>query len=230
MTEISVVVPIFKEFEVICINDGSKDKSIDILKKYHEKDNRIKIVEQENKGLSATRNVGIRMATGNYVTFVDSDDWLEKDTFEKVKKQIDEKYEIIRIEYRINNDEKKDVQYDRDMIFDSKQIRSEVIPKLLKGKILAYSVLLYIKLETLKKNNWFFNEETYYMEDMEYFLNISYECVNMYLKKDILYHYFYNKDGMTKSKKNYEKNIINILKMHDKNISNLIILNKKPLQ
>lgn len=65
-----------KEIEIICINDGSTDNSAEILKKYSENDNRIKIITQENKGLSAARNAGLETATGKYIYFLDSDDKL----------------------------------------------------------------------------------------------------------------------------------------------------------
>lgn len=72
-----------KDIEIILINDGSKDNSFQIMQEYAEKDSRIRLVDQENKGLGLSRNVGLKMATGQYVTFVDSDDRIEFDTFEK---------------------------------------------------------------------------------------------------------------------------------------------------
>jgi glycosyltransferase involved in cell wall biosynthesis len=67
-------------FEIICVNDGSTDESGNILKEYGVKYESIKIISQENKGLSAARNTGIRAAKGDYIFFLDSDDWIEKDT------------------------------------------------------------------------------------------------------------------------------------------------------
>ena len=71
----SVLKQTFQDFEVICVNDGSTDKSLEILQQYAEKDARIKIIDQENKGLSEARNVALDMAQGDFIAFADSDDY-----------------------------------------------------------------------------------------------------------------------------------------------------------
>lgn len=70
--------------EVICVNDGSTDKSLEILKKYQENDSRVIIVNKENGGLPSARNAGIERARGEYIGFVDSDDYVQPDMFEKL--------------------------------------------------------------------------------------------------------------------------------------------------
>lgn len=87
----SVVGQTYSKFEIILIDDGSKDNSSAICKMWAEKDSRIRFVHQENKGLGRTRNRGIDIAGGDYVLFLDSDDWLVDDCIEKVVKYIDEK-------------------------------------------------------------------------------------------------------------------------------------------
>ena len=68
----------FRDFEVICINDGSTDSSLEILKNYSKLDSRVKIISQDNQGLGAARNRGLKEANGKYILFVDSDDFLEE--------------------------------------------------------------------------------------------------------------------------------------------------------
>lgn len=73
----------YPHLEIICVNDGSTDESANILEEYAAKDSRIKIITQENGGLSAARNTGLEHATGEWVTGVDSDDYIAPDLYEK---------------------------------------------------------------------------------------------------------------------------------------------------
>ncbi len=79
----SLINQTYQNLEIICIDDGSTDTSPQILKEYAQKDSRIKIITSCNEGLSAARNKGLKQMTGVYVSFVDSDDWLDEKTYEK---------------------------------------------------------------------------------------------------------------------------------------------------
>lgn len=102
MVKVSVVVPVYnvekyieecldsvlsqtlKEIEIICVNDGSTDSSLEILKRYKRKDGRIKIINKENKGYGNTINRGIECSTGEYISIIESDDFVEIDMLEKM--------------------------------------------------------------------------------------------------------------------------------------------------
>lgn len=93
--KISVIVPVYntekyldeclnsvenqtlKDIEIICVNDGSTDKSLEILNNHAGKDSRIKVISQENGGVSSARNAGIESSSGSYILFIDSDDFIE---------------------------------------------------------------------------------------------------------------------------------------------------------
>ena len=116
MTDISIIVPIYnaekylskcinslinqtkKEIEIILINDGSTDRSEEIINNY--RDERIKYFKNENQGIGKTRNFGIEKATGKYLMFVDSDDYLKEDACEILfKKAEKEKLDLVICNY-----------------------------------------------------------------------------------------------------------------------------------
>ena len=66
-----------KNLEIILVNDGSKDNSLEIIKKWERKDSRIVVVNKTNGGLSSARNEGLKSATGDYILYVDGDDWID---------------------------------------------------------------------------------------------------------------------------------------------------------
>lgn len=108
MPEISVVVPVynvrdylrkniesilaqtFTDYELILVNDGSKDDSLSILREYEQKDARITVIDKPNGGLSDARNAGMAIASGKYIQFIDSDDFVEPQLLEKCWKKLEE--------------------------------------------------------------------------------------------------------------------------------------------
>ena len=92
----TVIKQTLKEIEIICIDDGSTDNSLDILKKYAKKDKRITILKQENLNSGVARNAGLSIAKGKYLSFLDSDDFFELNMLEEMYKKIKkEKSDII---------------------------------------------------------------------------------------------------------------------------------------
>ena len=81
----------YRAIEIICVNDGSTDGSLEILQDYAERDNRIVVIDQENKGAGNARNAGIRIARGRYLQFLDADDFFEPVMIEKMLKKADAK-------------------------------------------------------------------------------------------------------------------------------------------
>lgn len=79
----SVVGQTLKDIEIICVDDGSTDNSLDILREYAAEDSRIQIIEQKNAGAGAARNNGMRYATGKYLSFLDSDDFLNRECLKR---------------------------------------------------------------------------------------------------------------------------------------------------
>ncbi|MDM1369577.1 glycosyltransferase [Myroides marinus] len=86
----SIVNQSYRNLEIIIVNDGTKDNSAEICKQYKEKDNRIVFLEKENGGISSARNLGIDYATGDYIAFIDSDDFIHNKYFEILLKNIED--------------------------------------------------------------------------------------------------------------------------------------------
>lgn len=102
MTKLSIIVPVYnvekylpkcleslikqtlKDIEIICVNDGSMDNSLAILKEFASRDSRIRIIDNQHQGVAKTRNTGLEQSTGEYIGFVDSDDYIDIDFFEKL--------------------------------------------------------------------------------------------------------------------------------------------------
>ncbi len=123
MTKFSIIIPVYNvekylnqcldslirqtysDLEFICIDDGSTDSSLNILHEYAKKDSRFSIIKQKNQGQGVARNNGIKAATGEYIAFVDPDDWVESNMFEVLNKKISEtKAEIIQFNYKEYNE------------------------------------------------------------------------------------------------------------------------------
>ena len=120
MAKISVIIPVYNvemylkecldsiinqtltDIEIICIDDGSTDNSLQVLKDYAAKDSRFVIETQPNQGQGIARNKAIDIATGEYISFVDPDDWVEEDFFEKVYKKFKEtNAQVVQFDYKI---------------------------------------------------------------------------------------------------------------------------------
>ena len=78
----SVINQTYNNLEIIVVNDGTKERSAEIAKEYAAKDSRIKVYDFDNGGLSVARNRGLEIATGDYISYIDSDDWIEKNMYE----------------------------------------------------------------------------------------------------------------------------------------------------
>ena len=87
----SIINQTYKNLEIILVDDGSPDECGKICDEYAEKDNRIIVIHQKNSGQCVARNMGLKKMSGEYVAFVDSDDYLEKDYLQKMREGIQDK-------------------------------------------------------------------------------------------------------------------------------------------
>lgn len=211
----SIIKQTYSDFEIIIVNDGSIDKTQNIIEEYSKKDSRIVIINKENSGVSDSRNIGIEKATGDYVTFVDADDWLEINTLEKINELLEKQYEVVRYNYFKNysNNSQKINKYDikiSDKKLNNSEIIEQILPKILNGEIPAYVWLLVIKKNIIDKVEKF-NTNLAMMEDTIFYINLITHIDNMYISNEPLYHYYYDLSSASHSYKNAMRNLYNVL-------------------
>ncbi len=195
----SLINQTLKDIEIICVNDGSTDDCYEILEEYKQKDSRIKVIHKENKGTGAARNDGLRIASGECIGFVDPDDWVKPDMYEKLYSLIKEKNLEIAMCMPDGYDEKNNktapFPYFVDSNFDN--IPSGRIFNLWDISPFQYPMCVWNKLytkELFDKNHIEFAEGLDF-EDHKVIFGALLTARRMYFIKDKLYVYRYNREG-----------------------------------
>ena len=192
----------FKELEIICVNDCSTDNSLEILKQYAEKDKRIKIINHEaNKGLSAARNSGIKEARGKYIAFVDSDDRVDLNFFEKLYESITKTNSDISAAtiLRVHKNIKKiRVKFDEERTYYSLKDRLEIcnIPKC------CYVWNKLYKKEIIKEILF---KEGAYFEDIIWTLEVMEKAGSLTTVPGTNYYYRANSNSIVKKAQSKKK-------------------------
>ncbi|MCQ9626461.1 glycosyltransferase family 2 protein [Cetobacterium somerae] len=191
----------YKDFEVILIDDGSKDSSLKKLCDYEKKDTRIRVFTQKNSGPSAARNRGIKESEGEYLIFIDIDDYVSEFYLEKNLLKMDKKTLILSnvLEVFTRKTEKRE-------IFDKKSCsleKIEVLKSIINGKAgLVCGKLIDLKM--LKNKKILFDENIEMCEDQLFFLEVALESEEFYYESEYLY-YYDRRDNSSLSLK-YKKN------------------------
>ena len=220
----SIINQSYKNIEIIVIDDGSTDNSKKICEKLAMKDSRIKVLTQTNSGVATARNNGMKEAKGKYLCFIDSDDWIESKMIEICyNKLIKEKVDVIRCNMFTENG--KDLQ-DVDITSISKkynenEIKSNLIDKILNGKLSAYVWLLLIKKNNEIKNLRF-SKDIIILEDTLFYIEMLLKVKSIYVLNKRLYHYCMNEEGLTLSYTNAENKIKGIIK-YKKRVKKILI-------
>ena len=102
---LSVINQTYADFELLLINDGSTDSSYEICKKWEETDKRIKLISKTNGGVSSARNLGLDHASGDFIFFVDGDDWLSHDCFQTLMEHMTDDIDLVIGEHQDKNDD-----------------------------------------------------------------------------------------------------------------------------
>lgn len=225
MPAVSIIVPVYKvenylercvnslisqtlsDIEIILVDDGSPDQCPALCDEWANRDQRIKVIHKQNGGLSSARNAGLHIATGKYIGFVDSDDDVAVDMYERMYEVADrEQVDFVMCDYiRILEDGQKflktlDIE---DGKYNKETIQKQIFPQLIMGENLEYGPLLSVchclyRRELLEKHELIFDEEVRWSEDNIFSALVGYYAVSFYyMKGEGLYHYYQNPGTIT---------------------------------
>lgn len=188
-------------YEIIIINDGSTDNTKQILQKY-KKIKYIKIINQENMGIAHTRNNLLKNATGKYIFFIDSDDYINKEKFNELLKKVNNQ-DLILFNYNIFNNNNKKVKKN---IFNENFINikknKDFFFKLISKRNDLYLWTFLIKRELITKSN--INFLPYLFEDLQFLINVIYYSKTIeFINLDIV-NYRINRENQVTKVHSYE--------------------------
>ena len=221
MIKLSIIIPVYnveeyleecldsiskqtmEDIEIICIDDGSTDNSPDILENYSKKDKRIRIITKENGGQASARNLGIQEAQGEYIAFVDSDDFIEETMFEKLyTKATDNNLDIAMCKIALYDNQTEEINknawyymlgvfrdFEKDIFNhkDTKEFTCEI-------SVTPYNKIY--KKSLLKDNNILFPEGLIF-EDEKFFYDVYLRAKHVSIVNEFLYYYRVNRKGST---------------------------------
>lgn len=256
MAKVSIIVPVYnvekylersiesllnqtlEDIEIILINDGSTDNSLEICKKYQTIDKRIKIIDKENEGVSVARNIGMKYATAQYIAFIDPDDEVSPEMYENLYLNIIEnKCDISICNYvRIE----KNRQFAENIPLKQGRYENEEVKKILINMVWGSDLDKYpmmgsvwrsiYKKSLIEKYNITFPVNIRPMQDLIFMVEYLSKCNSMYLNENAYYYYFIRANsGVTSYKKNAwnnNKKVCELLEIILKD-NNLLILSKQ---
>ncbi|MFW6271607.1 MAG: glycosyltransferase [Desulfosalsimonas sp.] len=204
----SVINQTLNEIEIICINDGSMDSSLNILRNYENRDSRIRVINKKNEGQGIARNIGINMAKGKYIGFVDGDDWIETEMYKKMYeiaknnnsdmqictiKRVDAEGRPLKIECDYDKYIGKKFKVDS-IVFNRFDIAEEIF------KISRFAWNKIYKRSFLIKNQIFFSANRYY-QDNPFFFIAFFKAERISITRNQFYNYLFKREESTSSKK-----------------------------
>lgn len=180
-----------REIEVLCIDDGSSDASSLILDQYAAKDTRIVAIHQKNQGLAVARNVGLDIARGKWVMGVDSDDWLELDTIEKVLAVASDDVDIVWFGIKVITDKGES----HNPYYDAKYCgKVKVIEQIIRNTNVNFCAKLW-RSELIQERTYRFYPGLWY-EDNYFFYTVAPNARNIYYLEDKLYCRYMRSDSI----------------------------------
>ena len=215
----SLINQTYDNLEIIFINDGSRDNSLKVLKKYEKMDDRIIVINKKNSGVSDSRNIGINHSSGEYIMFVDSDDWLEKNAVEIAIHNICDN-DILRFSHYLCDEVQRKIKNNNDDIYSGVDVvvanNEDIIKNLIENKTEGHLWNYLFRSSIIRDNCIYFDKTLFYQEDVlflvEYFLRVK----SMRVISDSLYNYFENTNSTTHNVTSSVKNLCSIWNIRKK--------------
>ena len=209
----SVLSQTYKEIQVILINDGSTDNTLSILEEYSRSDSRIQLINKDNSGVSKTRNIGIDISDGEYIGFVDADDYLEPEMYEKLYNAIKKTAADVACcgYYQDFDTYKYEISVDDSLLADNKTYYELCGTNNILGQYFRQDIR-----SGIGDGNWnkLFRKDiisdirydnTLYCEDVDFQIKVFEKCKKVVCIKEMLYHYVDNSFSATKKEFNDSK-------------------------
>lgn len=225
----SLINQTFTNSEIICVNDGSTDSSLSILKEIQKSCDRIKIISQSNKGASAARNEGIRNAKGKYIIMMDADDTIEKTMHETMILKAEQfNADMIICNFVVHSNAKKithKLDYPYDVLIEREYIEREVIPNSICALNLEKTI--YVHCTVLFKTEIFFKNEIKYdeshskEEDKPVIMNYMKYAQRMIFIEEAFYHYIHRKGSLVTTYSDRFNNILDNIYQYKKWFSDI---------
>lgn len=256
MIKISIIVPVYnagkylnaclesiknqtyKEIEVILINDGSTDASLSICQEYSKRDSRFIVVNKDNEGVSETRNRGIKIATGEFIMFLDADDWIEENTCEILYNQIRKNdAEMVFCNYIMEYENgRKNVNFNSETkVITGEEIKKDIILPLIEeeDKNLVHTRAAFrgpwgklFKKSIIDEKKIRFNKELSIGEDFIFNLEYLKYIKKVVIEDEYLYHYrINNQSALNRYRDNfwiiYKSLLINLENYLEENLGDM---------
>ncbi|MGB6129687.1 MAG: glycosyltransferase family 2 protein, partial [Psychrilyobacter sp.] len=199
----SILSQSYNFFEVILIDDGSKDKSGKICDEFSMKDSRIKVIHKMNQGVSSARNDGIKKSDGDYILFVDSDDYFNDDYFFKKLVEINNDNELTLYSFTVDDliHNKKYIAKSLDEFatkdFNRKNKNEKIKELLKKNRLFVSPWTKMISRDLIIKNNLYFDENLKTCEDIEWGIRLYSVVKDFYVSNFNSYTYIVRKESLT---------------------------------
>ncbi len=192
----SVLGQTYRELEIIAVNDGSTDKTLEIMEHFAANDSRVKVISQENRGASAARNLGISAANGELITFVDADDWLNEEHIERLTRGMTKsEADCCVCGYRLEFPDGStcDIAPEELLISAGQAVEDMLFPNKFQGFL--WNKLF--KASIIRDNNIRLDESLHYMEDLLFCAEYFGHCGKVSCISNIGCHYRQHADSIT---------------------------------